>query len=110
MPIELSASEQLSYATVRIECDTSEGVSTGTGFYFGFCQRLNQFVPAIVTNRHVVHGSTSGRFHIHLAAGPDAIPSTHTRFDVPDFERYWIGHPDPDVVLCVMPIAPLLRF
>jgi len=57
-----------------------------------------------------VEGNTTGRFHIHLAAGPEAVPSTHTRFDVPNFEKHWIGHPDPGVDLCVMPIAPLLRF
>jgi hypothetical protein len=110
MPVELSASEQLSYATVRIECDTPGGTSTGTGFYFRFCEKADLFVPAIVTNRHVIQGSTTGRFHIHLAAGPDCVPSTHTRFDVPDFEKHWIGHPDSAVDLCVMPIAPLPRF
>ncbi|MBI3416888.1 MAG: trypsin-like peptidase domain-containing protein [Verrucomicrobia bacterium] len=110
MPLNLSPSEQLAYTTVRIECDTVNGQATGTGFYFAFCRSQNGFVPAIVTNRHVVAGSSSGRIHIHLAQTPDAAPTTHNAFDVPDFEKYWIGHPDSQVDLCVMPIAPLLHF
>ena len=109
MPIELSPSEQLAYTTARIECDTPGGQATGTGFYFRFCERDNQFIPAIVTNRHVIEGSTTGHFHIHLSNGHDAIPTAHTRFDIANFEGRWIGHPDPNVDLCVMPIAPLQR-
>ena len=105
----LPPSDQLAYATVRIECDITNGTSTGTGFVFRFCQEGNSYVPAIVTNRHVVQGGTTGRFHMHLAAGPDVLPSNHMRFDVPDFGNQWIGHPDPDVDLCVMPIAPLMQ-
>lgn len=109
MSLDLSPSEQLAYTTVRIECDTPAGKSTGTGFYFAFCRKGNQFVPAIVTNKHVVAGSTKGRFHLHLSEGSGTVPTTHTGFEVTDFEKQWIGHPNPDVDLCVMPIAPLLR-
>lgn len=110
MPLDLSPSEQLAYTTVRIECDTVNGRATGTGFYFAFCRNEAGFVPAIVTNRHVVAGSSSGRIHIHLAQTPDTVPTTHIAFDVSDFQKPWIGHPDPEVDLCVMPIAPLLQF
>ena len=34
-----SPSEMLAYATIRIECDTPEGTSTGTGFYFNFVKK-----------------------------------------------------------------------
>ena len=67
MPFELTPSEQLAYTTIRIECETQFGTSTGTGFYFDFCQRDGNCVPTIVTNRHVVDGALNGRFHIHLA-------------------------------------------
>lgn len=110
MSLNLSPSERLSYSTARIECDTPEGRSTGTGFYFHFCRTSSQHVPAIVTNRHVVKGSTTGRIHIHLSSGPEAPPTKNVVFDIPDFERQWIGHPDLEVDLCVLPIAPLLLF
>lgn len=109
-PSELSPSEQLAFTTVRIECQTPAGQSTGTGFYFAFCRNGEKFIPAIVTNKHVVENGTIGRFHIHLSPTDDALPSTSTAFDIPDFEKHWIGHPDPNVDLCVMPIGPLLQF
>ena len=88
MQHELSLSEQLAYSTIRIECDTALGGSTGTGFYYRFCQKGDSFVPAIVTNRHVVAGATTGRFHIHLAGtGGSTFPLAHKRFEVADFAR-----------------------
>ncbi len=110
MPIDLSPSEQLPYTTVRIECDTPIGRSTGTGFYFEFCRKGDHCVPAIVTNKHVIAGSTTGRFHLHLSENSDSVPTTHTDFIVTDFQTYWIGHPNADIDLCVMPISHLLRF
>lgn len=107
---ELSPSEQLAFSTVRIECQTPAGQSTGTGFYFAFCRNGDGFIPAVVTNKHVVQGGVLGRFHIHLSPSDDSVPTSSTSFDIPDFEKHWIGHPDPDVDLCVMPINPLLQF
>ena len=37
--MNLSISEQLTYSTVRIECELKMGgVSTGTGFFFNFLE------------------------------------------------------------------------
>lgn len=105
---ELSPSEQLAFTTVRIECETPDGTSTGTGFYFRFCQNGNQSIPAIVTNKHVVAGGIKGRFHIHLASESGGLPSAHIAFEIPEFAQQWIAHPDNDVDLCIMPIGPLL--
>jgi hypothetical protein len=105
---KLSPSEQLAFTTVRIECETPEGISTGTGFYYSFCQKNNQSIPAIVTNKHVVAGGTQGRFHIHLSSSPGEKPVKHVAFDISDFQQHWIAHPDSEVDLCIMLIAPLL--
>lgn len=109
MASPLSPSEELAYTTVRIECETPSGISTGSGFYFSFCKDGDQCIPAIVTNKHVIKGSTLGRIHIHLSQGGNGAPTTHTKFEIPDFEKCWIQHPDADVDLCIMPIAPLLK-
>jgi hypothetical protein len=107
---QLSPSEMLAFATVRIECDTAEGPSSGTGFFHQFCKQDNTCIPGIVTNRHVVKGATTGRFHIHLAnSGGALLPHHHTRFEIPNFESGWIGHPDQNVDLCVALIGPLLH-
>lgn len=108
MQPKISPSEALAYSTVRIECDTPAGVSTGTGFYFAFKQEKG-FIPAIVTNKHVIEGSSTGRFHMHLRQNGVAQPKTHMRFDVTDFQKLWIGHPNPSVDLAVMPIGGLLQ-
>jgi hypothetical protein len=102
--------EQLAHSTVRIECELAAGgVSTGTGFFYGLNLNGEQHVPVIVTNKHVVAGSTSGRFLLTLetADGRPAI-GTFKAFQLDKFHQRWAPHPDPSIDLCVMPIAPLL--
>jgi hypothetical protein len=110
MAPELSISEQLTYSTVRIECEFPGGErGSGTGFFYRFLDDGTRHVPAIVTNKHVVVGATAGRFHLTLRdadGGPKR--AGHTSYSFPNFERLWIDHPDPDVDLAIMPIAPLL--
>lgn len=111
MPPNLTASEQLTYSTVRIECQLSDGsLGTGTGFFFQCLVQGDQTVPVIVTNKHVVANARHGRFHLTLANdenGP-AI-GRHINIALDNFEQRWIPHSSPDVDLCVMPIAPLLQ-
>ncbi|MBJ8189171.1 S1 family peptidase [Bacillus cereus] len=111
MAHNLSVSEQLMYSTVRIECLNGNGQgSTGTGFFFRFLEDGDQYVPAIVTNKHVVEGAIQGLFLMTTAdENGDPVNTEHlpVRFD--NFEKYWIFHPDPNVDLCIMPIAPVLN-
>lgn len=56
MPKQLLLTEQLSYCTVRIAVEYSDGrQGTGTGFFYQFLDDGKQHVPAIVTN--IVSGS-----------------------------------------------------
>lgn len=106
-----SPSESLVYSTVRIECEHTDGsTQTGTGFFFAFARREQTWVPAIVTNKHVVEGAARGSFHIHCrdASGQPSIEQSK-RFILDNFESRWISHPEPSVDLCVMPIAELLN-
>jgi hypothetical protein len=103
--------EQLVYSTVRIECEYGQaGRGTGTGFFFAFARRAQTFVPAIVTNKHVVERATRGVLHIHLrdASGQPSIQQSE-RFSIDNFHASWMPHPDATVDLCVMPIAGLLE-
>lgn len=110
MPPTLAASERLIRCTVRIECDTPDGPSLGTGFFYGFFDDGEGNVPVVVTNRHVVHGASRGVFHLtgHAADGGSA-PGRHLRIELDGFEGRWIGHPDPSVDLCVMLVGPLVK-
>lgn len=109
----LSMSEQLMYITVRIECQYANGTNgTGTGFFFRFLENkeTGEHIPVVITNKHVVSGSVKGRliFCLRKANGlPD--DSNHFAMYVDGFEKLWKMHPDKDVDLCAMPIAPLIN-
>lgn len=103
--------ELLAYATVRLECILSNGViSTGTGFVMAFLVRRdrNTSVPVILTNKHVVRGSVSVRF-VFTEVIEGKASKTLLTFDLPVGEKDWIKHPNEDIDLCAMPIAPILR-
>ncbi len=110
MPINIPVSDQLTYSTIRIECELQDGnIGTGTGFFFTFTLTDNKSVPAIVTNKHVIEGAKQGKFHFNLAdENGQPLKATHTSFIINNFQAAWIPHPDDNVDLCVMPIAPLL--
>ncbi len=111
MATTLSISEQLTYSTVRIECQLrTGGVSTGTGFFYRFAQARDQHIPAIVTTKRVVEGAARGTLRLHLMdnAGKPR-PATYDTFTIDDFHARWLPHPRLAVDLCAMPIAPILN-
>ena len=109
--MNLSQAEELAYCTVRIECDMPNGIrGTGTGFFYALNRTDKIHTPVIVTNVHVIKHAVKGRFTLTLNdsnGNPDV--GVHQEFELDDFEQRWTSHPDPDIDLCVMPIAPLLQ-
>ena len=107
----LSIADKLAHSTVRLECDLANGnTSTGTGFFFAFGKDGERNVPAIVTNRHVIADAVKGRFHLTVRnslGGPKVGTTVAAELD--NFEARWTPHPDANIDLCVMPIAPLVR-
>jgi hypothetical protein len=103
--LNLSVSEQMAFSTVRIESE----VGIGTGFFFRFLDEGNNYVPAIVTNKHVIKNSKVGTFFL-TSADENGAPDIkkHIPVALDNFENRWIMHPDPNVDLAIMPIAPLL--
>lgn len=111
MKDNLSPFERIAFSTIRIECDVASGdVSTGTGFFFRFAEVGNSYVPAIVTNKHVIESAIRGRLFFTLAA-PDGSPDVGKSFlwTIEDFEKVWIPHPDHNVDLCIFPISELIK-
>lgn len=111
MTEKMSPADQLSFSTVRIACKTqSGGDSTGTGFFFIFPLNDNTNIPVIITNRHVIKNATEGTFQL-TEANNNGTPNigTFTTVQLDKFEGRWISHPNQDVDLCAMPIAPLLH-
>lgn len=111
MPQELSASEQLSFSTVRIECSRADGkIGCGTGFFYELLRRQERHVPVVITNKHVVAGAITGRFSLTRKTD-DGVPDMghHMLVEVDDFANQWVPHPDPDVDLCAMPVGTMLN-
>jgi hypothetical protein len=107
-PTQLSPTEQLAYSTVRIEATLMQGgIGTGTGFFMTLLEEAGRSVPVVITNKHVIRGTVLGRFNMTLAEqGKPA--AGHVSVQLDNFERRWVLHPDPDIDLAAMPIAPLL--
>jgi hypothetical protein len=110
LPHQLSASEQLAHSTVRIETTTSSGTGSGTGFFYRFAEKGDSHVPAIVTNKHVVEGAIKGQFVLTEKDENDApVIGKYHGFGFDNFQSLWFAHPDPNIDLCAMPIAPILN-
>jgi V8-like Glu-specific endopeptidase len=111
--MNLSISEQLTYSTVRIECELKTGgISTGTGFFFNFLEDKENktHVPVVITNKHVVKNATKGKIIITKANDKgEPLDTQHFSVSFENFESFWKLHPEADVDLCAMPIAPFLN-
>lgn len=109
--VNLSPKEQLAYSTIRIESTLGNGdISTGTGFFFNANDDGKTAVPLIVTNKHVVAGAVTGRLVFHLAdQNGDPSPQQNIRIEFNDFQKRWFPHPNAEIDLCAMPIAPIVQ-
>ena len=106
----ISPVEQLVHSTIRIECESGDGISSGSGYYFGFLAKKDWSVPCIVTNKHVVKGAKRGKFHLSIKKDdgtPDLGKHVPAIFD--NFEDMWIGHPDSNIDLAIFPLAPIFE-
>jgi hypothetical protein len=104
----LSIGEQLLHSTIRLECEDAEGnKSSGTGFNFSF-EIDGMYVPVIITNRHVFADAIICQFYYTLADDAGKSLGKHEQFSITEFNKSWIGHPDPSVDLALFPIQPLI--
>lgn len=110
--MNLSPSEQITYSTVRIECEYNDGTSgTGTGFFFQFLrdETTGSHVPVVITNKHVINNSKKGCLILTKASNNnEPLDTQHFQVFLDNFESFWRKHPDDQVDLCAMPVAPFL--
>lgn len=108
--MDLSVTEQLSYSTVRVECEDVRGTkSSGTGFFMSFKENRQDglHIPVVITNKHVIEGAKKGTLIFTQAnTQGEPVDSRQFSFYVDNFESFWRKHPDPEVDLCAMPLAP----
>jgi Trypsin-like peptidase domain len=103
----LSLSRQLQHSTVRLECRKADGnLSSGTGFHMRLKLDEELWVPAIITNKHVVNDAVECTIHFTLADEKGASLGVHERYVINSFQ--WLNHPDDNVDLVLIPLQPLL--
>jgi hypothetical protein len=102
--------ENLLFTTVCIETVTPAGPSAGTGFIFSYRVGDNDFI-FIVTNKHVILGSTIGHFFFTLSNDNGTRPQIGQRHNVISdaFDTLWFGHPDPAIDIAICPLVPVLQ-
>lgn len=108
----MSLTDQLIYTTVRLACQSPKGQSSGTAFWFSFCQQEDgEHVPALVTNKHVIAGTTQNVFYLTMLDPKSGDPmfGNHAPVTISDGEASWIMHPDPTVDLCVCLMGGVLN-
>jgi Trypsin-like peptidase domain len=102
--------EHLPISTVRIECDGPDGNSVGTGFLWTVNHGDAPLAGCIITNRHVVEGSTRGRFALHrLGADGKRARGEVEWYEGDDFGNQWIPHPDGVTDLCALDITSFVE-
>ncbi|HVU18771.1 MAG TPA: serine protease [Candidatus Didemnitutus sp.] len=111
--ITRSPSDQVTYATVKIECTLPSGrTSSGTGFFYSAAKNkeTQREVPLLITNKHVIKDALTGTFNLHLADDKnEPIPGKSIPISIDKFEEKWTAHPDGITDLCALPIAPILN-
>lgn len=104
-------SDQLRYMTVRIltsNDETTNWTGAGTGFLYYFFKD-DVAVPLLVTNKHVVDGAVVIGLNFHVTADNNEtpLPGSGRLISFPTNQVPIIRHPDPDVDLAAIAIAPI---
>ena len=100
----ISLAESLQHVTCLVKTD----VGSGTGFIYDIADHGNFSCPMLVTNRHVIDGSTDTFFRM-TTCNADGTPDfgKHVDFKIPT--NAWRTHPKADIDLAMAPIAGLLN-
>ncbi|UPR24563.1 trypsin-like peptidase domain-containing protein [Vibrio cyclitrophicus] len=106
----VSPTEQLVHSTIRIECQTPNGQSSGSGYFYSFLrQESGRHVPCIVTNKHVIAGASRGKFYLSVKDEAGNVDlGNHFPVEFDNFENRWIGHPDENIDLAIFLLGPIL--
>ena len=102
-----STAKRLLFSTVRVDTvldDGSEGSGTAFVVRHAHCRGITDFV---VTNRHLVEGVRRGG--LVFTQKHQGRPAFGQRFqlNIDEFPAAWHLHPDPEVDLALVPLAPL---
>jgi Trypsin-like peptidase domain len=106
---DLTIAERLLYSTVKITAYQGENaIGTGTGFFMRFAERDERFIPAIVTNKHVVQGADRIMAVCHFDDG-DRPSGKFVACTIVIAPGSYIEHPDHFVDLCAIPMGDIMN-
>lgn len=108
---EMSLSEIITYSTVLIKCQYSDGTSgSGTGFIINLCpnKENNTCIPVLITNNHVVANSIETVFEF-CKADENGKPIDTDPITFRYQGNRWIQHPDSSVDMCCLLLAEALQ-
>lgn len=101
--------ENILFTTVRIEATLpNNSISTGTGFIFNYVKNDKQYL-FVVTNKHIIKDTIEGKLTFNQSDGEKPIFGKVFTIGYPNFEKQWIGHPQQDIDVAIMPFAPVLN-
>lgn len=100
----IAFSEHILYQTVRLECSGY----TGTGFIYGFKVGEEEYLPVIITNKHVVDNLTRNtvKFSLHTKDTDGKVLPNVVHYS---WESDWIFHPNDKVDLCCTLFKPIME-
>lgn len=101
-----AVTEHMMYSTVRLVGTVNGGVNLGTGFFYSFPFGKDQFLPVLITNKHVIQGNTHVDFIVHTNAGAGSRPDGKTAIRTVPSD--WVDHPNAKVDLCAVAIGSAL--
>lgn len=107
----MTLAEMITYSTVLIKCDYSNGTSgSGTGFIINLChnKETGTCVPVLITNNHVVENSVKTVFEF-CKADENGNPIDTIPFSFTYTGNAWIHHPNKDVDLRCLFLAEALN-
>jgi hypothetical protein len=105
----VTATEQMMYCTTRIVGyvgGSKTTFKTGTGFFYNFPTEGGQFAPVLVTNKHVIDGTSSLEFVVHATTVKNA-KQPDAKAGITSTAPEWTPHPNPKIDLCGIPIGPV---
>lgn len=104
----MSIIDQLVLSTIRMECTLIDNsICTGTGYFFNFNIGEAQ-VPCVVTNKHVIKNASSAKFIFTTSKDGKPQFGNTEKFVLDNFEKICIPHPEAEIDLAILPIAPLV--
>lgn len=107
----MSLSEMITYSTVLIRCQYSDGtLGSGTGFIINLCRDTanNTCVPVLITNNHVVEDSVKTVFEF-CKADENGNPIDTEPFTFTYEGNAWIHHPNKDVDMRCLLLGEALK-